>query len=53
MGVTRESRPQQHCPSWYKTATGKVTNNWSGFTRKYRWATRRVRFEDYRLVKAE
>jgi len=23
------------CKSWYKTADGRVTNNWSGFTRTY------------------
>ena len=29
------------CTSWYKTASGKVTNNWSGFTVEYWWRTRR------------
>jgi cation diffusion facilitator CzcD-associated flavoprotein CzcO len=28
------------CTSWYKTASGKVTNNWSGFTVQYWWKTR-------------
>jgi len=28
------------CASWYKTASGKVTNNWSGFTVDYWWRTR-------------
>jgi len=28
------------CTSWYKTASGKVTNNWSGFTLQYWWRTR-------------
>ena len=41
------------CRSWYKTATGKVTNNWSGFTIKYRLETSRVKFEDYRMVAGE
>jgi cation diffusion facilitator CzcD-associated flavoprotein CzcO len=41
------------CRSWYKTATGKVTNNWSGFTLKYRWETWRVKFADYVMVKGE
>jgi hypothetical protein len=41
------------CRSWYKTATGKVTNNWSGFTVKYRLETWRVTFEDYRMVSGE
>lgn len=29
------------CNSWYKTAAGKITNNWSGFTSAYWWRTRR------------
>jgi len=29
------------CTSWYKTAAGKITNNWSGFTLQYWWRTRR------------
>jgi hypothetical protein len=29
------------CTSWYKTASGKVTNNWCGFTVEYWWHTRR------------
>jgi cation diffusion facilitator CzcD-associated flavoprotein CzcO len=29
------------CGSWYKTASGKVTNNWKGFTLEYWWRTRR------------
>ncbi|HXX47944.1 MAG TPA: NAD(P)/FAD-dependent oxidoreductase [Myxococcota bacterium] len=29
------------CKSWYKTASGKVTNNWSSFTVAYWWRTRR------------
>ena len=32
------------CSSWYKTASGKVTNNWSGFTVDYWWRTRRPDF---------
>lgn len=30
------------CSSWYKTESGKITNNWSGFTLEYWWRTRRV-----------
>jgi cation diffusion facilitator CzcD-associated flavoprotein CzcO len=41
------------CRSWYKNAAGKVTNNWSGFTLRYRLATRRVAFRDYRIVPKE
>ncbi|HVP29246.1 MAG TPA: NAD(P)/FAD-dependent oxidoreductase [Myxococcota bacterium] len=37
------------CASWYKTASGKVTNNWSGFTLDYWWRTRRPRLDDFEL----
>ncbi|NNL64620.1 MAG: NAD(P)/FAD-dependent oxidoreductase, partial [Myxococcales bacterium] len=36
--------------SWYKTATGKITNNWSGTTTEYWWRTRRPDFSAYREV---
>jgi cation diffusion facilitator CzcD-associated flavoprotein CzcO len=29
------------CTSWYKTDGGKITNNWSDFTVRYWWRTRR------------
>jgi cation diffusion facilitator CzcD-associated flavoprotein CzcO len=29
------------CTSWYKTESGKVTNNWSGFAVEYWWRTLR------------
>ncbi len=29
------------CNSWYKTESGKITNNWSGFTVEYWWRTQR------------
>lgn len=29
------------CTSWYKTEGGKITNNWSDFTLRYWWRTRR------------
>lgn len=35
------------CSSWYKTASGKITNNWSADTAAYRRRTARPRFEDY------
>jgi cation diffusion facilitator CzcD-associated flavoprotein CzcO len=38
------------CTSWYKTESGKNTNNWPGYTFEYRRATRRLRAEDYRLA---
>ncbi len=28
--------------SWYKTADGRITNNWSGTTTRYWWRTRRA-----------
>jgi cation diffusion facilitator CzcD-associated flavoprotein CzcO len=37
------------CSSWYKTASGKVTNNWSGFTVDYWTRTRAPRFRDFGL----
>lgn len=32
------------CGSWYKTESGKITNNWKGFTTEYWWRTRRPDF---------
>ena len=40
------------CTSWYKTASGKVTNNWSGFTVDYWRRTRHPNWHDYRFVRA-
>ncbi len=40
------------CSSWYKTASGKVVNNWSGFTTDYWRRTRRPNWRDYRFVRA-
>ena len=37
------------CRSWYKTASGRVTNNWSTTTYRYWWQTRRPKLRDYRL----
>jgi cation diffusion facilitator CzcD-associated flavoprotein CzcO len=34
--------------SWYKTETGRITNNWSGSTVRYWWTTRRFDRERYR-----
>jgi cation diffusion facilitator CzcD-associated flavoprotein CzcO len=38
------------CTSWYKTADGKVINNWPGFTFSYRRATRRPDLGDFRVT---
>lgn len=40
------------CSSWYKTASGKVVNNWSGFTIDYWRRTRHPDWRDYRFVRA-
>ena len=41
------------CNSWYKTATGKITNNWSGSVEDYRAATARLDPEAYDIADAE
>ena len=38
---------EQGCDSWYKTASGKHTNNWPGFTFAYRHLTQAPNFADY------
>jgi len=40
------------CTSWYRTAEGKVVNNWSGFTFTYRRRTRRFDTENYESTHA-
>lgn len=35
------------CSNWYKTAGGKITNNWAASTLGYRWRMRRPRFAAY------
>jgi cation diffusion facilitator CzcD-associated flavoprotein CzcO len=35
------------CSSWYRTASGRVTNNWPGTVTAYGMATRRMRPSDY------
>jgi len=37
----------QNCDSWYKTESGKNTNNWPGFTFIYRLLTRRIDLNQY------
>ncbi len=34
------------CTSWYKTASGRITNNWPTWTVRYWWETLRLRQED-------
>ena len=38
------------CHNWYKTADGKVTNNWAGSTTSYWLQTRTPNFGDYDVV---
>lgn len=40
------------CTSWYKTASGKNTNNWPGFTFSYRLMTGKLDLQDYELQPA-
>jgi cation diffusion facilitator CzcD-associated flavoprotein CzcO len=37
------------CGSWYKTAAGKITNNWKGFTLEYWWRMRRPDWSAFTL----
>jgi cation diffusion facilitator CzcD-associated flavoprotein CzcO len=37
----RDSIWSAGCTSWYKTGSGRITNNWAGPAFKYWWATRR------------
>jgi cation diffusion facilitator CzcD-associated flavoprotein CzcO len=37
------------CNSWYKTADGKITNNWSGNTAQYWWRTRKPNFDEFEI----
>ncbi|HXW33965.1 MAG TPA: NAD(P)/FAD-dependent oxidoreductase [Acidimicrobiales bacterium] len=41
------------CRSWYKTASGKVTNNWPGFTVRYWLETLRPKMDDFVLDSSE
>lgn len=38
------------CNSWYKTADGHITNNWSGSVEEYRERTREFRLDDYEAL---
>jgi cation diffusion facilitator CzcD-associated flavoprotein CzcO len=37
------------CGSWYKTASGKITNNWPRFAFEYALSMRRPRWREYEL----
>lgn len=38
------------CTSWYKDATGRITNNWPTWTVRYWWDTLRIRPADFEVV---
>jgi len=38
------------CNSWYKTADGRITQNWSSHTRAYADAVSEVKIADYELI---
>ena len=38
------------CTSWYKTADGRITNNWPNSTLTYWRKTKRVDWDDYAVV---
>jgi len=38
------------CGSWYKTPSGRITNNWKGFTLEYWWRTRRPDWSAFRFA---
>ncbi len=37
------------CSSWYRTASGRISNNWPGTVSHYRLRTRRPKLADYHL----
>ncbi len=39
--------PWNFCSSWYRNASGRITNNWPGATILFRWKTRRFNPADY------
>ncbi|MFN5703768.1 MAG: flavin-containing monooxygenase [Gammaproteobacteria bacterium] len=42
---------EQGCTSWYKTASGKSTNNWPGYTITYRLQTQAPALADYDCIR--
>ncbi len=42
---------ERGCNSWYKTANGRNTVNWPGFTFRYRQQTRQPEFADYDCIR--
>ena len=48
----RESSWAGSCVSWYKTANGRITNNWSGTVEEYKARTARFEPTEYEVVRA-
>ncbi|MBV8616708.1 MAG: NAD(P)/FAD-dependent oxidoreductase [Acetobacteraceae bacterium] len=40
-----------NCTSWYKTADGRITNNWSGSVEDYKAATARFDASQYEMIR--
>ena len=39
--------PWNFCSSWYRNASGRITNNWPGATALFRWKTKRFEPSEY------
>jgi len=39
-----------HCTSWYKDASGRITNNWPSWTVRFWWETLRLRRDDFEVA---
>jgi len=42
-----QDTPWNFCSSWYRNASGRITNNWPGATALFRWKTRKFTPADY------
>jgi cation diffusion facilitator CzcD-associated flavoprotein CzcO len=49
--LARSTWADPGCTSWYKTADGRIVQNWSSHTRAYAQATRHVDLADFILTK--
>ncbi|MFE6862903.1 flavin-containing monooxygenase [Nocardia sp. NPDC057668] len=45
--------PWNFCSSWYRNASGRITNNWPGATVLFRWKTRSFDPSDYEEQRAD
>ncbi|MET8875918.1 NAD(P)/FAD-dependent oxidoreductase [Nocardia sp. NPDC004604] len=43
--------PWNFCSSWYRTSSGRITNNWPGRQLAYRRLVRKLRADDYELTR--